>query len=156
MYNSKKVDTSCTIFTWIQHENFSLIHHLNKTGNVRTTLHWDAFGKQLLLWESSIIYLCVCKHARVCVHMHVTLLIQHKMHCHTVVSLVASLVPPRFSILSHKLNNFRKNVTEHKMCVLIFLQLLSKALLILTRIQHDIVTNVKMSSYKVPFVLVRF
>jgi hypothetical protein len=32
----------------------------------------------------------------------------------------ASLAPQYFSTLSHKRNNFLKNVTEHKMCILIF------------------------------------
>jgi hypothetical protein len=31
-----------------------------------------------------------------------------------------SLPPPCFSALSHKRHDFRKQVTEHKMCVLIF------------------------------------
>ena len=33
---------------------------------------------------------------------------------------MASLAPPYFSILSHKRHDFRKKVTEHEMCVLIF------------------------------------
>jgi hypothetical protein len=32
----------------------------------------------------------------------------------------ASLAPPHSSTLSHKRHGFRKKVTEHKMCVLIF------------------------------------
>jgi len=47
-----------------------------------------------------------------------------------------------FSKLSHKLHNFGENVTEHKMCVLIFSMTLSAALLILRRIGWDINMNV--------------
>ena len=58
-------------------------------------------------------------HARACVR--VVLLIQHATCMrHIVMSFVARLTPPHFSTLSHKRQNFRKNVTEHKMCVLIF------------------------------------
>jgi hypothetical protein len=59
-------------------------------------------------------------HVHAC--MHVALLIQHATHMrHTVTSFVAPLAPPYFLTLFHKWNNFRKkNVTEHKMCDLIF------------------------------------
>ena len=40
--------------------------------------------------------------------------------CHIVTSLVAPLAPPSFSTLSHKRHDFRKIVTEHKICALIF------------------------------------
>jgi hypothetical protein len=80
-----------------------------------------------------ITYFSVCVCARVRVHAcvvgwacasvreRVSLLIQHstRMH-HTVLSFVASLVQPQFLTLSHKRHDFRKNVSEHKMCVLIF------------------------------------
>jgi hypothetical protein len=41
-------------------------------------------------------------------------------HAGTVLSFVASLAPTNFSILSHKLHGFPKNVTENKMDALIF------------------------------------
>jgi hypothetical protein len=40
---------------------------------------------------------------------------------------------------------FGKKVTEHKMCVLVSLQLLFETFLILRRIQRDITINVKTS-----------
>jgi hypothetical protein len=45
----------------------------------------------------------------------------------------ASLAPPHFSILSHKWHDLRKNVTEHKMCFLIFYTILFEIILTLRR-----------------------
>jgi hypothetical protein len=53
-------------------------------------------------------------------------------------SAVLLSVMPRstiFSTLSHKRHDFLKNVTEYKMCVLIFSTILSETFLILGRIQ---------------------
>ena len=61
-----------------------------------------------------------------------------------------------FSTLSHKWHDFRKNVTEPKMCVLIFYATLSETFLILRRTQRDIITNARRSSRKVQVILVRF
>jgi len=44
--------------------------------------------------------------------------------------------------LSHNRHDFRKKVTEHKMCVLIFLSILSEMFLILRRTERDIIINV--------------
>ena len=69
----------------------------------------------------------------------------------------SSLAPPYFSSLSHKRHDFRKKITGHKTCVFgFYLQLLFKTLLILRRIQRDIVINVKTSTCKVPVILVGF
>ena len=65
----------------------------------------------------------------------------------------ASLAPPHFSTLSHKRLDFRKNITEHKMCILIFSTNLFETFLILRRIQRGIVKNVKTCSCKVPVIL---
>jgi hypothetical protein len=106
--------------------------------------------KSLLQWKSDKSYMfalcacvcvwlcvCVCARARArargcmrvdartrgCVHACacVALLIQHAMCVrHIVKSFVAYLSPPHFSTLFHKRHDFRKNVTDHKMGVLIF------------------------------------
>jgi hypothetical protein len=53
--------------------------------------------------------------------MHVDLLIQHTIHMRRVVtSFMAPLPPTYFLTLSRKWHDFKKKVTEHKMCVLIF------------------------------------
>jgi hypothetical protein len=49
--------------------------------------------------------------------VYVALLIQHAKTMRYFVKFVAPQAPPDLSTLSH---NFRGNVTEHKMCVLIF------------------------------------
>jgi hypothetical protein len=73
-----------------------------------------------------------------------------------VLSSVASPALPYFSTLSIKRHDFRKNVTEHIMCVSIFCTTLSQTLLIIKSIQRDIVINVKASSCKVPLILAGF
>ena len=82
---------------------------------------------------------------RVCVFMR-----------HVVVSFVTQWL---HNIVRHYLINekiFGKNVTEHKMCVLIFSTFLCETFLIPRRIQRDTVINVKTSLCKIPFILVGF
>jgi hypothetical protein len=55
-----------------------------------------------------------------CAYVHIALLIQHATRMRRVTSFVAPRCPLYFSTLSHKWCDFRKTVTEHKMCVLIF------------------------------------
>ena len=60
-----------------------------------------------------------------------------------------------FPTLSHK-TRFSEKVTENKMSVLFFSIILPETFFIPRRIQRDIITNVHMSSCKVPVILDRF
>jgi len=74
-------------------------------------------------------------------------------------AVLSSVVCPAlqyFSTLSHKRHDFRRNVIQHKMCVLIFSTTLSETIFILRRNERDMINNVYRSSCKVPFILVRF
>jgi hypothetical protein len=66
----------------------------------------------------SSVCLCVAVRTRVCACEHIALLIQHATRRHIAIcSLSGSTI---FSTLSHKRYDFRKNVTAHKMYILIF------------------------------------
>jgi hypothetical protein len=71
-------------------------------------------------------------------------------------SFVVPLALTYFTPLSHKWRDFLKNVIKRKIFVLISSTILSIAVLILRRIQRDIVTNVKTPSRKLPAILVGF
>jgi hypothetical protein len=87
----------------------------------------------------------------------VALVIQHAKRMRRVIlPSVACLALLYFSTESHKRHDFRKNVIEHKMCVLIFCTNLADIFLILIIIQRDTVINVEVSSCKVSVILVRF
>jgi hypothetical protein len=58
-----------------------------------------------------------------------------------ILSFVACAALQIVSTLPHKRNNFRKKVTEHKMCVLISLELLIVPFLILRRTERDVIKN---------------
>jgi hypothetical protein len=70
------------------------------------------------------ICLCVCVglpgRVGVCMRARVALLIQHATRMRHIVSFVTSLPSQAFSTLSHKRHDFRKKITEDKICVLIF------------------------------------
>jgi hypothetical protein len=94
------------------------------------------YNVTLLAWEKQqILHIGLCVHACafvcacgypgawacVCEHVHGALLIQLATRMrHIVTSFVAPLSPLYLSTLSHKRYDFRKEVTENKMCVLIF------------------------------------
>jgi len=72
-------------------------------------------------------------------------------HTSIILSFVAYPAVPHFSTLSHKQHHYRKKITEHKMCVLIFSINLSETCLSLRWIQRYIL-NLHTSSCEVPFV----
>ena len=84
-----------------------------------------------------------------------TLVIQHAVCIGRIMSFMASPAVPYFSTLSHKRHDFRKIVTEQKICVLIFSSTLSEGFLNLRRIQVDIIIRVRRFSCKVPVIPVR-
>jgi hypothetical protein len=71
-------------------------------------------------------------------------------------STVVFLALQYFSTLSHKQNDFREKVTEHKVRVFISLQLLFGIFLILRKIQRDIINAYWCSEKKTPVILNRF
>ena len=63
---------------------------------------------------------------------------------------------PGLSILSFKQHDYRKNVTDHKMCVSIFsTNFVRTIFFILRRIQRNSIIPVNRFSYKVPVILFR-
>jgi hypothetical protein len=82
--------------------------------------------------------------------------IQHTKHMrYIILPSVAHLDLPYFPHYLITGTIFRKNVTEHKMWVFVFSTTFSWTVLILKRIQQDIITNVYMTCCKVPIILVR-
>jgi hypothetical protein len=96
-----------------------------------------AMEKQRLL----IIWVCVCILA---------IIIQHEIYISFFVPYymlpVTCLAVPYFSILSHKQHSSHGEVTDYKMCFLIFSKIVSENSLILRRIQQEIITNLHQSS----------
>jgi hypothetical protein len=70
--------------------------------------------------------------------------------------LLPSVAYSALSTLSHKRYDVRKNVIEHKTCVLSFSTTLAEIFLILKRNERDMIKNVYRSACKVPVILARF
>ena len=78
--------------------------------------------------------------------MYVFLLIQHAKRMRRIIlSSVSSLAQPHVSTLSRKGRDFRENVTEYNMCVLIITATLRIKFLILRRFRRDTIINVHSS-----------
>jgi hypothetical protein len=83
----------------------------------------------------------------------VALVTQHAKRMRRVIlSSVACAALSYFSTLSHKRHDFRKKVTVHKMCVLIFFT----TFLVLRRLERDVIINVHSYSCKTPVTPVRY
>ena len=72
-----------------------------------------------------------------------------------IISSVVCLALQNFLTLSHRGQDFREKVIEHKMCFLIFSTNLSETFCIVRRIQGHTI-HVHMSSCTVPVIIVRF
>ena len=71
---------------------------------------------------------------------------QHAKHMRRMILSVACLAAPNFYILSRKRRDFRKKVTERKICFNFISIFFCETFLILRGIQRYIVINVKTSS----------
>jgi hypothetical protein len=99
------------------------------------------------------VFVCVCC---VCVYVSVAQVIQYTVRMLRILSCVTWPAVSYFYTLSHKRHDFRKNVVEYEMCVLIFSTNLSETFLILSRIQYDIIINLQRSPLKCPLFLSDF
>jgi hypothetical protein len=129
--------------------------HLPKTGSTSET-RWAVYIK-----HNTEVCLCIhcCQGKATSMTYSETVFVasvsQHAMSkCHIILSPVSCLALPYFSALANKWHDFQKKVTEHKMDVLIFLQLLSETFHILRRIQGGSIINIPTTSRKVPVIIV--
>ena len=120
---------------------FCIHQKLNKRGRVRINLKMRRVRVTIVAAESLNITYSEC--------VSVAVVIQH-------VKRMRRTVRPYFSTLSHKWHDFRENLLNIKMCVLIFCITLYEIFLTLIRFQRCTVINLHRSSSEVPVILVRF
>ena len=85
------------------------------------------------------------------------LVIQHIQRIRLIIlSSVACPVVPYFSTLSYKPQEFRKKLIKRKMFVLIFSTNTAETFLVVSKIQFNIIINVRRFPCKVPATLVKF
>ena len=129
-----RCSTVSSASAFISHRTQSL-YIINKRGNARITWHWGAFVQPLLRWKSNEYYMfwvCVCSLRYPACNAH------------------APFYHPwpvwLYNIFPHYLINGtifeKKNVIEHKKCVLIFSTNLSKTFLILRKNDWDIIKTI--------------
>ena len=90
--------------------------------------------------------------------MFLVLIIRHEKRMrHILSSVMAYTIVLYFSTLSHNRHEFgKKNIVEHKICVLIFSTTFSGTFRTVRGIQQDIAINVRRSSCKAPVILLGF
>jgi hypothetical protein len=129
------------------HVGSELLAYSNKAGSVRINATSRCVRATIVAVEKQyyIFWTCICN------------LICAECTAHAPYCIVTCGCPavPYFSTLSHKRQDFRKNVFEHRMCVLIFCTNLSETFASLTRIQRYIL-NVHASSCEGRVILVIF
>ena len=122
--------------------------YLNKISNVRAYVILRRVRETTVARKSNKSYIF---------HVSVALGIQHAMRMRRIIlSSVACLALPYFFTLSHKRRDFWIKFAAHKMFTLIFSTTFSETFLILSRIEQDIIINIRGSSCKVLDVLVSF
>jgi len=118
-----------------------------KTGNLRITWHLGALVQPMLLCKSSgyyILWVCVCS-----LGTHHAMRMRHIAICglsDCTIFLVFTNTP-RFS---------KKEVTERKICVVVFLELLSETSLIVRRNERDVIKRYIGLHVKYPLFLSHF
>jgi hypothetical protein len=112
-----KQDTQCTYHVTLRRVRESLLQWKSNITCVCVCVCVCARARGPGTWACA----CACLCARAPRRVHVALFILHATRMRRIVtSFVAPRSPPYFLPLFHKRRDFRKNVIEHEVCVLIF------------------------------------